>query len=417
LKRDRIQGKVKKEKVAPMRRTARFLVVALVALGLAVVPALAGPKGVKGTQVSGPAVKFTGDPGSITFGRLNTWWTPISPRGKTTAATTLSQVPNYLWYHGCSPTAGGMLIGYWALHGYPQLMPGVSNPMVPGSQTPPSKVYKIISSPEHNVNDTYEGHAPNCLADFMKTVNGGTYIQDIPTGLKDWSTSVGVTTAAASHSYVKLWGGSFSYAKYQAEITAGRPMLLNLMTYTTDYGWLGHSVLAYGFQANMFTLQITTGRRTLTVTVPGFAVMDTWGNATGAASLQASWLGWNGQPVYPIAQGGYVWWPFLDMTQTKGYSFSNLWDWQVMNGVFYNPAGMSAGAGATPTARIRRTFPEEEAGISPRYRTITFTSRNNAAAAPYQRVLQGLQEHARINVWSGGEGSGVEAVTSLLSFR
>ena len=36
----------------------------------------------------------------------------------------LSDVPGYLWYHGCCPTSGAMIIGYWDAHGYPDLIPG-----------------------------------------------------------------------------------------------------------------------------------------------------------------------------------------------------------------------------------------------------------------------------------------------------
>ncbi len=42
----------------------------------------------------------------------------------------LSGQPEYLWWYGCSPTSGGMLMGYWAGKGYNQLLPGVANPMV-----------------------------------------------------------------------------------------------------------------------------------------------------------------------------------------------------------------------------------------------------------------------------------------------
>ncbi len=33
-------------------------------------------------------------------------------------------MPAYLWYRGCTPTAGGMIIGYWDGNGYPDLVEG-----------------------------------------------------------------------------------------------------------------------------------------------------------------------------------------------------------------------------------------------------------------------------------------------------
>lgn len=400
-----------------MTRLGRIFLIAILSLGLAVVPALAGPKAVNFSGDPGKAAKFTGDPGQISFGARGNKKKPPANGGEATLTNPLSQVPSYYWYHGCSPTAGGMLMGYWALHGYPQLLPNVANPMVPGSQNPPSSVYRNISSPEHNLHDTYVGHPANSLADFMKTVDGGTYINDISAGLKNWSTYAGLSTAASSNSYVRYYGGSFSYTQFQGEIAAGRPMLLNLMTYTTDYGWVGHTVLAYGFQDNMFNLQVPNGRQSMNITVPGFAVQDTWGNVYGSASTQASWLGWNGKPVYPISQGGYVWWPFLDMTQTKGYSYANLWDWQVVNGVFYNPKGGSASTGTTAPINRQRVQATADQSIAPQYQNMGFSRSGGSKTARSSGFFESFTSNSRISGWSGGEGNGFEAVTNLMTFR
>jgi hypothetical protein len=371
-----------------LTRFARIFLLSVLILALAAFPALAGPK----------AAKFTGDPNKVAFG-----------------ANPLSQVPQYLWYHGCSPTSGGMLMGYWALHGYPQLLPNVTNPMTPGSQNPPSNVYKDISSAQHNLKDTYVGHSPNCIADFMQTVSGGTYINNIPTGLLGWSTYCGVKTATSSQSYVSYFGGSFSFAQFQTQISAGHPMLLNLMTYAPGYGWVGHTVLAYGFQQNLFNLEVFNGKQYLNITVPGFAVMDTWGNASGSASTQADWLGWNGKSiVYPLSQGGYVWWPFLDMTQTRGYSYANLWDWQVVNGVFYSPnGGTSSGNSSSSTGAVVRCndLPALQNTIN-----IRFSDNTGAGTFFSSGLVNGLSNRSRISGWSSGRDSGIEAVTHLLTF-
>ncbi len=229
----------------------------------------------------------------------------------------LTGVPEYKWYNGCSPTSGGMLMGYWFNQGYKNLLPGVTNAYVQDPNVNP------------NVNNAISG-----IAGYMHTVDGGTYADDIPTGLKDWSASVGVS-ATAYHNWVQLWHGTFTYVTYQSEINAGRPMLLNVETYAPPpyNSWVGHTVVGYGYQNNMFNITIPTGQE---VTVPGFAVMDTWKN-DGGAGKQSDWIGWDGNPLYSLMDGGVEWWPFLDMTQTKGWDYTDYWDWQVVDGVFYQP--------------------------------------------------------------------------------
>jgi len=288
-------------------RLTKVVQLSILAVVLAFLPVL----------VSAEEIQFTGDLTSLSFG--------LDP---------LTGVPEYTWYHGCSPTSGGMLMGYWAEHGYANLLPGVSNPMVQSAA-----VDNDISSAQHNAKDTYVGHTANCIADFMKTVNGGTYLNNIAPGLAAWSNYVGVGVKTAYDAEVAYFGGSFTYSKFVAQINAGDPMLLNLTTYAPGYGWVGHTVMAYGYQANMFNLRIYNGRQYVNVTVPGFAVMDTWNIGVGPGK-QASWVGWNGQTVYAqMDSQGRVWWPFLDVTLTKGYFYSNQWDWEVDDGDFYQPAG------------------------------------------------------------------------------
>lgn len=242
----------------------------------------------------------------------------------------LSGVPEYQWYHGCSPTSGGMLMGYWAEHGYAGLLPGVTNPMVQSQA-----VNNDISSAAHNAQDTYQGHPANCIADFMQTVGGGTYGPDIASGLADWTTYVGLSVQTAAYRNVSLYGGSFSYTAFKNEINASRPMLLNLVTTVTGEGTVGHSVLAYGYQDNMFNLTIRTGSGHQIISVPGFAVMDTWENGVGPGR-QAEWKNSSGATIYGLRDSnGVEWWPFLDLTTSYGYDFSGLWDWEIFSGVFY----------------------------------------------------------------------------------
>jgi hypothetical protein len=276
--------------------------------------------------VSADEIQFTGDLTSMSF--------DLNP---------LTGVPDYTWYHGCSPTSGGMLMGYWAEHGYSKLLPGVTNPMNAGSQNPPSAVYQDISSAQHNARDTYVGHTANSIADFMKTVNGGTYLSNIASGLAGWSNYCGVGVKTAYDAEVAYFGGSFTYSNFVSQINAGDPMLLNLTAYAPGEGWVGHTIMAYGYQANMFNLRIYNGRQYVNVTVPGIAVMDTWNIGVGPGK-QASWVGWNGQTVYAQKDSqGRVWWPFLDISLTDGYFYTNQWDWEIDDGDFYLPGGTASG--------------------------------------------------------------------------
>ncbi len=244
----------------------------------------------------------------------------------------LSGVPDYAWWHGCSPTSGGMLMGYWAEHGYAGLLPGVTDPM-----TPSPAVYNDISSPAHNINDTYTDHTIyDCIADFMHTVSGSTSGSNIKPGLIGWTTYVGLS---AQVSYSSVQGGAFSYTAYKNEIDAGRPMLLNLSTSVTGQSTVGHTVLAYGYQDSMFKLQIRTPTGSQNVTVAGFAVMDTWDNGAGSGA-HAEWEDWSGNPVYSIIENGVEWWPFLDVSSTSGNDYPDIYDWEIFSGVSYDLAAV-----------------------------------------------------------------------------
>jgi len=100
-----------------------------------------------------------------------------------------SNVPEYDWRNGCSPTSAGMMMGYYDLNGYNSLYyqkliprgPAELSTFVPSSQ----RANKAISSSQH-ISDYYidYGHSGddpcdgnlttchgggNCLADFMGT--------------------------------------------------------------------------------------------------------------------------------------------------------------------------------------------------------------------------------------------------------
>jgi hypothetical protein len=105
----------------------------------------------------------------------------------------ISGVPEYFWRHGCGPTAIGMVVGYYDMHGYGDLIPGEAsvqtndvnqaiasggdydNPYPPGSE----RHYEDYAQPEDDatpnmITDDYitqgrTAHANNCIADYMDT--------------------------------------------------------------------------------------------------------------------------------------------------------------------------------------------------------------------------------------------------------
>ncbi len=219
----------------------------------------------------------------------------------------LSGVPDYFWYHGCSPTSGGMLIGYW------DNRPGFGNlyaetaPMFagPGYQA----IDEVISSTEHNTgpyNPTECTHSnappagdlgPNSLACFMHTdpLTGGTWDWNMPTGLRryasydDPDTSVNESLAFHSFIYYSSWATwpqywnapAFSFRDLMREIDAGRPLLMNL---SLEGG--GHSVVAYGYWLR------DDGSR-------WFAVRDTWQDGITEGMYGVAAIGDHGQEWWP----------------------------------------------------------------------------------------------------------------------
>jgi hypothetical protein len=265
----------------------------------------------------------------------------------------LSEVPEYLWWYGCSPTSGGMMVGYWdGRPGFGNLYDGDasiwSGDGSQGTRSMVASTAHIVSGDEngytygdwHN-SASYPSHEanPNCVADFMKTVNGGSYANNIAAGLEaycEWdnpATPVNESyPATATNIDVPFYGGSFSYSDLKNEIDADRTVILDLICYT-GYEWLGHSTVAYGYQDSMFQARVSTGEDYVDVVVGGFAVMDTWMNGTG----QSGWVDWNWNTFGPVIdENGVEWWPFIELLGGSWYYDDGTvgpYDWMVTDAV------------------------------------------------------------------------------------
>jgi hypothetical protein len=188
--------------------------------------------------------------------------TPLDGQGRSPGpgAVILANVPaDYDWWNGCSPTAGGMLMGWWDEAGY-EVFPGNHRnlpPTYPNTSTLPANYTDargIIAGWAHKEEGmahslTYGSpfhHAPDSIADFILTYDGSTDRSDMAHGLETFAAWDDPRTAAIesqrfSASTVYTFAG-WSYANYCAQIDAGRPVHLGL---SSDKG--GHSVLGVGY--------------------------------------------------------------------------------------------------------------------------------------------------------------------------
>jgi hypothetical protein len=151
------------------------------------------------------------------------------------AVVALSNVPAYDWYHGCTPTAVGSVMGYWDLHGYPNLFNASGWDAV--SQT--ANVQDQISSPAHNAKYDPTPDDPNLpvpaktsIADYLGTSKdplgfGSTYTSNIIGGMTSYASSRGYASTATQYTYI---AGliSLTWSKLKSEINAGRPMVFNV---------------------------------------------------------------------------------------------------------------------------------------------------------------------------------------------
>lgn len=254
-------------------------------------------------------------------------------------ATTDPYVPTYYWWGGCSPTSGGMLVGWWYQQPeYDYLWScdlstwdpdDISDPLNP------TGIAAMIASAEHiaqGIDEGYtyeddgagwwEGHDPNCMADFLHTELGGTSGSDIAPGLEAFTHWDNPATtdlnewypADAYLEYTEWWeegSDDFQMSDLAGDIDANHPMLINLMTYYGAYGgWIGHTIAVYGYLDNPG------------LTDDWMAVRDTWSDGLFAA------------PAGSYIDGdGIEWWPY-DLLD--GSSYDNTWDWEVTGGVYYH---------------------------------------------------------------------------------
>jgi hypothetical protein len=219
--------------------------------------------------------------------------------------TLLSNAGDYDWWHGCSPTSAGMLMGYYDRNGYggfqySNLVPGgVAESSTFGAG--PYLVNNIIASSGH-IADFYSGaygvsgddkpapwHAFDCLADFMGTSQDAVGNPNGQTTFYYWSDGSPFTAADSLSNgvwnsdglygigeYLQYAGynaatlytqaiysadrpNGFTFSEYMAEIDAGRPVLIQLE---------GHTMFGLGYESANSQIYVydtwSTGPHTMT---------------------------------------------------------------------------------------------------------------------------------------------------------
>lgn len=166
---------------------------------------------------------------------------------------TIEGVPDYPWYYGCGPTAGGMIVGYWDARGYGNLIAG-SNDWATNS----TAIGDMIASPGHvrDYYNVYPGdrvatpqdplHTDDCLADLMLCSRGS----------RQSGVSLDTKQATCLIAYFKLRGYSsatgacvsfgVAWNVLVANVDAGEPMEL-LLDHDGD-GTADHFVTAIGYR-------------------------------------------------------------------------------------------------------------------------------------------------------------------------
>ena len=170
----------------------------------------------------------------------------------------ISGVPKYLWYRGCGPTAAGMVVGYWDMHGYSSLILG-------SSSTQTASVNSAIASRGHYadyskpLDNTQTGifydkstlggaHANNCIADWMHTswsadnqYWGWSTFSRVGMAIDSYCEWKGYTNFTTTN---KTWS-ELTWSDFKAEIDAGRPMVF--LVDTTGSGSTNHFVPVIGY--------------------------------------------------------------------------------------------------------------------------------------------------------------------------
>ncbi len=170
----------------------------------------------------------------------------------------IDNIPIYMWHRGCGPTALGMIIGYYDLHGFYDLYDD-------STLLQTNNINTLIASDEHyndyslpedyypnllqDMSETGVPHQNNSIADFMKTSMSicGNY----------WGWSWASDIGAAFEDYISFRNPNYitnteyeyysnnSWDEYKTEIDNNRPVII--LVDTDGDGSTDHFVVGVGY--------------------------------------------------------------------------------------------------------------------------------------------------------------------------
>ena len=188
------------------------------------------------------------------------------------SAKLISNLPAYIWRHGCGPTAAGMVIGYWDhfwdAQGYDWVING-------SATTQTSMINEVIASSIGTQNhysdyslpldDPSTGlladkselpvgdeHPNNSIADYMYTSRswngsyyGSSWFSDVSPALIDYLNMVNPGEFIVNSTTSGYSDGTFNWNMFKAEIDAGHPMVL--LVDSDGDGNTDHFISAIGY--------------------------------------------------------------------------------------------------------------------------------------------------------------------------
>ncbi len=158
----------------------------------------------------------------------------------------ITTVPQYVWTHGCTPTAVGSLMGYWDVKGYSNLFAAQGWDKVRYT----SNVANEITDPQHAAKYNYRdvAYLPNAydsIADWLGTSvdplgYGWTYTSKIAGAIKGYASFKGYQFNSNQYYY-----NATTWDTLKHEVDAGRPVIASIDTGTD--GIIDHSVPVFGY--------------------------------------------------------------------------------------------------------------------------------------------------------------------------
>lgn len=198
---------------------------------------------------------------------------PVNDLRQADEQKVLTDVPAYIWRHGCGPTAVGMVIGYYDRKGYSfidgdassQLFnPAINQAIATGGDSDDDvwsdnpQHYEDYSRPRDDnsssviadKSESDDAHTANCIADFMETswsskgnFYGWSYGSKIPASFNYF---VEMAQPGVNPSTGFYWKSSLTFLHLKIEINADRPMVF--LVDTDGNGSTDHFVTVVGYR-------------------------------------------------------------------------------------------------------------------------------------------------------------------------